>query len=368
MQCLPDWKHLPSPPSSVMLRALTTQFANPGCQGHQGSVWGYCCPKPNTAVRRHRIVDDAEAAVKHLEPGTVQRRDYYISLFHELRHWSSKKTSGRSDVPEWQALCQSWNQFVTNFNNTASGSLPLRFAKYSVTSAVQRVHEASVNAKIPCAVLEGVHCPHCPVGAPRVGERDFTGYTSSRVPANIKELRAQLVCTRQHPSVVTEHYTPRNTAPRSSVVGFVRHHHFRNVRHQETTYLEGEPIVSNEYENEPDLGSSSDWCGQQSDPPRGGSYRGQSYAYVGGADLSSHGQPRVDHSHQARVKALEDVQAVQFDALKQELHLRNACMCEAAQTVSNICVQVFEKVRLLQEKVKRLEEKLSRRRRFIMTR
>ncbi|OWY95678.1 hypothetical protein PHMEG_00034256, partial [Phytophthora megakarya] len=60
----------------------------------------------------------------------------------------------------------------------------------------------------------------------------------------------------------------------------------------------------------------------------------------------------------ARVKALEDVQAVQFAALKQELHLQNACMCEAAQTVSNIRVQVFEKVRLLQEKVKRLEEKL----------
>ncbi|OWY92575.1 hypothetical protein PHMEG_00038373, partial [Phytophthora megakarya] len=122
----------------------------------------------------NRIVDDAEDAAKHLEPDTIRRRDYYISLFHELRYWSSKKTSGRSKVPEWQALCQSWNQFVTNFNNDPAGyrerisSARERFTKYSVTSAVQRVHEASVNAKIPCAVPEGVNCPHCPVGAPRM--------------------------------------------------------------------------------------------------------------------------------------------------------------------------------------------------------
>ncbi|OWZ15436.1 hypothetical protein PHMEG_00010914 [Phytophthora megakarya] len=57
----------------------------------------------------NRIVDDAEVASQYFEPMTNQMRDYYISLFHELRYWSSKKTSGRSRVPEWQALCQSWN-------------------------------------------------------------------------------------------------------------------------------------------------------------------------------------------------------------------------------------------------------------------
>ncbi|OWY98033.1 hypothetical protein PHMEG_00031307, partial [Phytophthora megakarya] len=64
-----------------------------------------------------RIVDDTEAAAKHFDNSTNQRRDYYISLFHGLRYWSSKKTSGRSGVPEWEALCQSWNQFVANFNS-----------------------------------------------------------------------------------------------------------------------------------------------------------------------------------------------------------------------------------------------------------
>ncbi|OWZ04794.1 hypothetical protein PHMEG_00023246 [Phytophthora megakarya] len=172
-------------------------------------------PNPMPLYVNNQIVDDPEAAAKHFMPDTNQRRDYYISLFHELRYWSSKKTSGRSKVPEWQALCQSWNQFVTNFNNDPAGyrerttSARERFIKFSKTSVIQRVHEGFVNANIPCAVPEGVHCPHCPAGAPRIGERDLTGYTTNRVPANIKELRAKLVCTRHHPSVVGEHNTPQ---------------------------------------------------------------------------------------------------------------------------------------------------------------
>ncbi|POM69274.1 Hypothetical protein PHPALM_14455 [Phytophthora palmivora] len=53
------------------------------------------------------IVDDASAIAMNFEPLSTQRRDYYIALFHELRHWNSKKTSRNSKVPEWQALCQS---------------------------------------------------------------------------------------------------------------------------------------------------------------------------------------------------------------------------------------------------------------------
>ncbi|OWZ12490.1 hypothetical protein PHMEG_00014345 [Phytophthora megakarya] len=178
----------------------------------------YGCMVPRNEIPLYvdnRIVDDAEAASKHFEPTTNQRRDHYISLFHELRYWSSKKTSGRSRVPEWQALCQRWNQFVANFNKDSTAyreriaSARERFMKYSITSVVQRVHEGSVNANIPCAVPMGVHCPHCPTGAPRTSERDLTGYTINRVPANVKELRAKLACTRQHPSVVPEHNTPQ---------------------------------------------------------------------------------------------------------------------------------------------------------------
>ncbi|OWY94514.1 hypothetical protein PHMEG_00035725, partial [Phytophthora megakarya] len=323
----------------------------------------------------NRMVADAEAASKRFEPTTNQRRDYYISLFHEVRYWSSKKTSGRSRVPEWQALCQSWNQFVANFNNDPAAyreriaSARELFMKYSITSVVQRVHEGSVNANIPWAVPVGVHCPHCPTGVPCIYERDLTGYTTNRVPANVKELRAKLACPRQHPSVVPEHNTPRNTAPRSvtpPVRGGLRTpspfpERPSSGRFGETTHLEGEPIVSNEYENEPDLGSSSGWCGQQSDPLRGGSARGQSYSSVGGAGRSTFGQPRVDHSPQAlhnRMEALSAVQAAEFAEWRQLLLVQKTYVGDVAQTASNIRVEVLEHVRRLQERVKKLEEKV----------
>ncbi|OWY91719.1 hypothetical protein PHMEG_00039591 [Phytophthora megakarya] len=232
--------------------------------------------------------------------------------------------------------------------------------KFSKTSVVQRVHEGSVNANIPCAVQEGVHCPHYPTGAPRISERDFTGYTTNRV----KTLRSYVLSSLARVSipVLWVSTTLRETLHPAvlrlqSVVGFVRLHHFRNVRHQDVSGKPREPIVSNEYENEPDLGSSSDWYGQQSDPPRGGSYRGQSYASVGGAGRSSYGQTRVDHGLQAlhaRVEAVERVQVSQMAELRQELFLQKAYVADVAQTASNIRIEVLEQVRLLHERVKRL--------------
>ncbi|OWZ02831.1 hypothetical protein PHMEG_00025541 [Phytophthora megakarya] len=249
----------------------------------------------------NRLVDDAEAAAKHFEP----TKDYYISLFHEHGYWSSKKTSGRSRVPEWQAL------------------LP-----------------------------EGVHCPHCPTGAPRINERDLTGYTTNRVPVNIKELRAKLACTRHHPSVVPEHNTPRNTARRSSVVSFVRLHHFRNVRHQDVS---GKPRISKESRSSP----TNTKTNRTSVRPRTGMVNNRIHLAVdrtadrvmllGGAGRSSYGQPQVGHGLQAlhaRVEALAT------------LNLQKAYVAEAAQTNSNIRVEVLEQVRLLRERVKGLDEKL----------
>ncbi|KAG2801134.1 hypothetical protein PC112_g20172 [Phytophthora cactorum] len=58
------------------------------------------------------IIDDAEAAAQHFDPMTNQRHYYYIGLFHELRWHAAKKTSRKSKVPQWMALCQSWNAFV----------------------------------------------------------------------------------------------------------------------------------------------------------------------------------------------------------------------------------------------------------------
>ncbi|KAG3176304.1 hypothetical protein C6341_g9016 [Phytophthora cactorum] len=55
------------------------------------------------------IIDDAEAAAQHYDPMMNQRRDYFIGLLHELRWHASKRTSRKSKVPEWMALCQYWN-------------------------------------------------------------------------------------------------------------------------------------------------------------------------------------------------------------------------------------------------------------------
>ncbi|KAG3112142.1 hypothetical protein PC116_g24977 [Phytophthora cactorum] len=84
-------------------------------------------PNPIPLYACSAIVDDAEAAAQHVDPMTNQRRDYFIGLFHELRWHASKRTSRKSKVPEWVALCQSWNAFVEisteTRKRTASASL-----------------------------------------------------------------------------------------------------------------------------------------------------------------------------------------------------------------------------------------------------
>ncbi|KAG3130011.1 hypothetical protein PC128_g26783 [Phytophthora cactorum] len=112
----------------LLLRVLSLKNALRGCQVHLRLL-------PGSVRLRHRtrspyvcsaIVDDA--AAQHFDPLTNQRRDYFIGLFHELRWHASKRTSRKNKVPEWVALCQSWNAFVENFNKDAKAyrARPLR--------------------------------------------------------------------------------------------------------------------------------------------------------------------------------------------------------------------------------------------------
>ncbi|KAG2777658.1 hypothetical protein Pcac1_g11843 [Phytophthora cactorum] len=116
------------------------------------------------------IIDDAEAAAQHFDPMTNQRRDYFIGLFHELRWHASKRTSRKSKVPEWMALCQSWNAFVGNFNKDAKAYLARitaaqhRFETFSRRHMIDRLHNEAMEAGIPCAVPFGTACLHCPLG------------------------------------------------------------------------------------------------------------------------------------------------------------------------------------------------------------
>ncbi|KAL3665212.1 hypothetical protein V7S43_009840 [Phytophthora oleae] len=140
---------------------------------------GASCP-PNEILLYYdnSIVDDDVADAMVFEPPT-QRQQYYIGLFHELRYFSAKKTSRKSKVPEWQALCQSWNAFVVNFNKDPKGyreriaSARERYYTYTVCVRCERLHDQSMEAGIPCAVPVDTICPRCLPSAARIFERDL---------------------------------------------------------------------------------------------------------------------------------------------------------------------------------------------------
>ncbi|KAG1683617.1 hypothetical protein DVH05_014542 [Phytophthora capsici] len=117
-------------------------------------------PNPILLYHDNSITDD-EVAVGIVFESPTQRRDYYIGLFHELRYFSAKKTSRKSKVPEWQALCQSWNAFVENFNKDPKAYRERvkhardRYYTYTVRGKCERLHEASMEAGILCAVPFG---------------------------------------------------------------------------------------------------------------------------------------------------------------------------------------------------------------------
>ncbi|POM73936.1 LOW QUALITY PROTEIN: Hypothetical protein PHPALM_9166 [Phytophthora palmivora] len=243
------------------------------------------------------IDDDANAITMNFEPLSTQRRDYYIALFHELRPWNSKKISRNSKVPEWQALCQSWNVFVENFNKDPQGyrdrqdAARERFGKFSKRVKIERLHNEAVEAGIPCAVSIGINCSHCPIGAVRLSDADINSKTSvfedaleSSSVANNRNARRGIT-PRVHGGLRTPSSFPERP-PSGLSAG--------------TMYLAGERIVSNEFENEPDLGSSFDSHGPLSDPHSSG---------LSFAQCAVGRQPPHASSLHARVKALEELQS-----------------------------------------------------------
>ncbi|KAH7476267.1 uncharacterized protein KRP23_6956 [Phytophthora ramorum] len=115
-----------------------------------------------------------------------------------------------------------------------------------------------------------------------------------------------------------------------------------------------EEILSNEYENEPDLGSGSDdqqFAGRSSELPRVRLATG-----VGGAGRRpGFGQPNLE----SRLEAVERLQASQFAALRQELSLLKAQLAEVAQTTSNVKVEVGTRLSGVSKRVAALESALA---------
>ncbi|KAG3085399.1 hypothetical protein PI125_g19240 [Phytophthora idaei] len=325
-------------------------------------------PNPIPLYVCSAIIDDAEATAQHFDPMTKQRRDYLIGLFHELRWHASKRTSRKSKVPEWVALCQSWNAFVENFNKDAKAyragisAAQRRFETFSRRHMIDRLHNEAMEAGIPCTVPFGTACSHCPPppGAEHLSERDLTGYTTVRVPVQLRDLRAQLgrrVERRGTPSISGDRSARAGVTPalRSGLrmpSPFPRR--LPSGRSVVPTYLGGEEILSNEYEDEPDLGSSSGV-----DSPRFArlsteSSRAHRAVVAAGAErYPSYGQPGVGRDSRAlhdRVAALEQFQSVEFAQLQRDLRYQKA------QVASNIQVELGTQVARLHDRVAALEK------------
>ncbi|KAE9266766.1 hypothetical protein PR003_g32006, partial [Phytophthora rubi] len=288
------------------------------------------------------INDDDVTKELDFDPATDQRRDYYIGLFHELRFYGNKKHSRKSKVTEWEALCQSWGAFVDNFNRDPAGyrervrSARERYERFSKRPKILRLHEGAVEAGIPCAVPAGVACERCQAGAVRLSERDLNGYTGISVPVELKTLREKLITQLSSESAEGE----RNTQPRAvgnyssrssftpfggAVGGGIRTpspfpERRSSGRSAAPTYRGQESILTNEYENEPDLGSGSDdqrFAGQSSEFPRVHLATGASPAEVWD-----------------RLEAVERIQTAELAEIRQELKLLKARIGQAGQTAS----------------------------------
>ncbi|KAE8985092.1 hypothetical protein PF011_g20520 [Phytophthora fragariae] len=252
---------------------------------------------------------------------------------------------------------QSWGMFVENFNNNPSGyrerlrTAGERYERYSKRPKILRLHDGAVEAGIPCAVSAGIACARCQTGAVRLSERDLNGYTGMSVPVELKTLREKLITQLSSESAEGERNTqPRavgNYSSRSSFTPFggaagggIRTpspfpERRSSGRSAAPTYRGQESILTNEYENEPDLGSGSDdqrFAGQSSEFPR--VYLATGVAAAG----RRHGPSPAEVWD--RLEAMERLQTAELAEIRQELKLLKARIGQAGQTASNIQVDL----------------------------
>ncbi|EGZ13701.1 hypothetical protein PHYSODRAFT_335447 [Phytophthora sojae] len=286
------------------------------------------------------IYDDAVAEEQHLDPLTNQRRDYYIGLFHKLRYFSSKKTSSRSKVPEWQAL------YILDAR--AAGAAP----------------------QILCGRWYSMRCTLCLPGAARLSDRDLNGYTTIRVTASLKDRRAKFLAREERDDRGTSGAVGDRSA-RTTFASAVRGE-LRTPspiperpaagRPVAPMYLGGAETLSNEYDKEPAAGSFSGYYGSQYAQQSSVSSRGRrgSEAAVVGT-RPGYGQPGVDlgPTLEERVAAVEQHQSREFAALKQEVAILRAQVAQASQTASDISVDVGGRVARLPQRLHALKQRFA---------
>ncbi|KAE9004068.1 hypothetical protein PR002_g17168 [Phytophthora rubi] len=266
--------------------------------------------------------------------------------------------------------------FVENFNNNPSGyrerlrAAGERYERFSKRPKILRLHDGAVEAGIPCAVPAGVACERCQSGAVRLSERDLNGYTGISVPVELKPLREKLITQLSSESAEGERNThPRavgNYSSRSSFTPFggaagggIRTpspfpERRSSGRSAAPTYRGRESILTNEYENEPDLGTGSDdqrFAGQSSEFPR-------VRLATGAVAAGRHHEPSPAEVWD-RLEAVENLQAVELAEIRQELKLLKAWICQAGQTASNIQVDLGSIVARLGQRVSALETRVA---------
>ncbi|EGZ12674.1 hypothetical protein PHYSODRAFT_337086 [Phytophthora sojae] len=306
------------------------------------------------------IHNDVVAEEQHFDPLTNQRRDYYIGLFHELRYFSSTKTSSRS---------KNFNKKPAAYRERVKHARE-RFETFSTRGRLEQLHRSSVDAGIPCAVPEGHQCTLCLPGAVRLSDRDLNGYTTIRVPESLKDLRAKFLAREERDDRGTSGAVGDHSA-RTTFASAVRGE-FRTPspfperpaagRPVAPMYLGGAETLSNESDNEPAAGSflgyyGSQYAQQSSVLSRG--RRGSEAAVVG--TRPGYGQPGVDlgPTLEERVAALEQHQSREFAALKQEVAILRAQVAQASQTASDISVDVGGRVARLAQRVHALEQRFA---------
>ncbi|RAW32735.1 hypothetical protein PC110_g10941 [Phytophthora cactorum] len=118
--------------------------------------------------------------------------------------------------------------------------------------------------------------------------------------------------------------------------------------------------LSNEYEDEPDLGSFSGVHSPRFARLSSESSRARRAVVAAGAErYPSYGQSQIDRDSRAlldRVAALELFQSAEFAQLQQELRYQKAQVGQAAQTASNIQVELGTQVVRLHDHVAALEK------------
>ncbi|KAG2804414.1 hypothetical protein PC111_g18262 [Phytophthora cactorum] len=310
-------------------------------------------PNPIPLYVCSAIVDDAEAAAQNFDPMTNQRRDYFVGLFHELRWHASKRTSRKSKVPEWVALCQSWNAFVENFNKDAKAyraritAAQRRFEIFSRRHMIDHLHNEAMKASIPCAVPFGTACLHChPLGL-------SVSPTETSPGTRLCVYLLSCVVSAFNLNVVMNVVTLRVSAVIAalvqalrlhSVLGFVRPHHFRNVLHQNVPRF---PCIS---------------VGRKSSPTN----TKTSLISVRLRGFIAHDSLDYPPSRAVRIAqwwrrkdtppALEQFQSDEFAQLHQELRFQKAQVAQAAQTASNIQVELGSQVVRLHDRGAALEK------------